>query len=455
VVTAVANRTARSVRTPWELAHVRTNDEVGELAVALNDMTTRLAAATQELTRRGEELSERVREATHNVTTLYETTRAVTSTLELEDVLALVERHVVAALGLGGVALLRQSPHHGGTDVYATGVGRRELDVSVDLHRLCGEGREPAIQDRSQVERSLPPALAGMLRGARVVCIPLRFKEQLLGVMLSSLDGEAPAPDLALAGALGSQVAVALANVGLFETVRRHETELFELTERQMQLREETLRDISRELHDGLGQSLTAITMDLAMIEKAASRDPATRALHDRVREVHGHVGAVIQEVREMSQLLRPAMLDHLGLVPSIRTLAEGVTSRSGIAIELRLSDDMPRLTSPVEVLLYRVTQEALTNIVKHARARHATIALTLESARVVLAIDDDGVGFDPERLRKAAPPRGVGLVGMRERVAYYGGRIDIRSEPGGGVHIQVSIPIAARFERSATSGGA
>ena len=156
-----------------------------------------------------------------------------------------------------------------------------------------------------------------------------------------------------------------------------------------------------------------------------------------------------------MSQLLRPSMLDHLGLVPSIRTLAEGVMSRTGIAIELRLSDDMPRLTSPVEVLLYRVTQEALTNIVKHARAGRATIALTLESARVVLAIDDDGVGFDPERLRKAAPPHGVGLVGMRERVTYYGGRIDIRSEPGGGVHIRVAIPIAARFERSATSGGA
>jgi signal transduction histidine kinase len=149
-----------------------------------------------------------------------------------------------------------------------------------------------------------------------------------------------------------------------------------------------------------------------------------------------------------MSQLLRPSMLDHLGLVPSIRTLGEGVMARTGIAIELHLADDVRRLAPPIEVLLYRVTQEALTNIVKHAHARHATIALLLESSHALLTIDDDGVGFDPERLRKAGPPRGVGLVGMRERVTYYGGRIDIRSQPGKGVRIHVVIPIAAEDER-------
>jgi signal transduction histidine kinase len=266
--------------------------------------------------------------------------------------------------------------------------------------------------------------------------------------MLSDLDADAPTPNLDLAAALGSQVAVALANVALFEAVRRHEDELFELTERQVQLREETLRDISRELHDGLGQSLTAITMDLAMIERTATRDPAGQALGDRIRDVHRHVGEVIQEVRVMSQLLRPAMLDHLGLVPSIRTLGEGVTSRTGMPIALSLSDAMPRLPAPVEVLLYRVTQEALTNIVRHAHAQHATIALQLEAAHAVLTIDDDGVGFDPERLRKAASSGGVGLVGMRERVTYYGGRIDMRSQPGGGVHIRVSIPIAPALDR-------
>jgi signal transduction histidine kinase len=454
VVTAVANRTARSPRTPWELVHVRTNDEVGELAVALNDMTTRLADATAELTRHGEQLAERVREATHNVTTLYETTRAVTSTLEIEDVLALVERHVVAALGLRGFVLLRESPHRLATDVYATGVGRRELDVQVDLDALCPHGAEPTVQSRAAMERSLPPALAGLLRGPRVLCIPLRFKERLLGAILSALDDGASIPSIPMAGALGSQIAVALANVALFETVRRHEKELSELTERQMQLREETLRDISRELHDGLGQSLTAISMDLVMLERAAARDPATRALAERIRTVHGNVGTTIQEVREMSQLLRPSMLDHLGLVPSIRTLGEGFMSRTGIALDLQLSDDMPRLASPVEVLLYRVTQEALTNIVKHSRARHVTIALALEPSQVVLAIDDDGVGLDPERLRKAAPAPGVGLVGMRERVSYYGGVIDIRSQPGKGVHIRVVIPVVAHIERPATLRG-
>jgi signal transduction histidine kinase len=217
-----------------------------------------------------------------------------------------------------------------------------------------------------------------------------------------------------------------------------------------MQLREETVRDISRELHDGLGQSLTAISMDLVMLERAASRDPPARALAERIRTVHGTVAATIQEVREMSQLLRPSMLDHLGLVPSIRTLGEGLMTRTGIAIDLQLADDIPRLASPVEVLLYRVTQEALTNIVKHAHARQVTIALSLEPSQVVLTVDDDGVGLDPERLRKAAPAPGVGLVGMRERVSYYGGVIDIRSQPGMGVHIRVVLPVAAQADRTA-----
>ena len=110
------------------------------------------------------------------------------------------------------------------------------------------------------LQRALPPELAGLLRDPRVLCIPLRFKERLLGAILSALDEGAAVPSIPMAGALGSQIAVALANVALFETVRRHEKELSELTERQMQLREETLRDISRELHDGLGQSLTAIS---------------------------------------------------------------------------------------------------------------------------------------------------------------------------------------------------
>jgi signal transduction histidine kinase len=443
IVTAVANRTARSTETPWELAPVRTNDEVGELAVALNDMTSRLGRATEELKRHSVELADRVREATRNITMLYDTSRAVTSSLELTDVLRVIDEQIIAALGLRGLVLLRYSPLHGGADAYASGLGRIETDVPIDLSSLCTDEQRPAIRDLSELRSELPRAVHGALRGPRILCLPLVFKDLLLGVILSSLDADAPPPELELAGALGSQVAIALANVSLYETVRRHEVELFELTERQVQLREETLRDISRELHDGLGQSLTAIKIDLGLIEIASARSTAEE-LRGQVHEVQGRVTEVIQEVRTLSQLLRPSMLDHLGLVPSIRSLAEGIGGRAGIEIDLRMPPSERRLPPEIEVLLYRVTQEALTNMVKHARARHAAIVLELEPARATLTISDDGVGFDVDRLRKSPSQVGVGLIGMRERVAYHQGWIDIRSQPGAGVRIRLSIPIEA-----------
>jgi len=452
IVTAVANRMARSTETPWELARVRTNDETGELAVALNDMTTRLAAATDELTRHSVELADRVREATRNITTLYDTSRAVSSTLELEDVLGMIEERILAALGLRGLVLLRYSPHHGGTDGYVTGLGRFEHLPGTDLSALCAHEQLPIIRPRSEIEAELPAEARGALRGRQVLCLPLIFKDLLIGVIVSSLEPDAPPPDFDLAAALASHVAVALANVSLFETVRRHEVELLELTERQVQLREQTLRDISRELHDGLGQLLTVIKIDLGLIERATTVGAPAAEVAGQVRAVEERVTEVINAVRELSQLLRPSMLDHLGLVPSIRTLVEGVAGRAGIEIELDLPSTDRRLPPAVEVLLYRVTQEALTNMMKHAQARHGVIALAVDRAWATLTITDDGRGFDVERLRTAPMQAGVGLVGMRERVAYHGGAIEIWSRPGEGVRIRLRIPLE---EPAAAAAGA
>src|SRR5262249_20372302 len=154
-----------------------------------------------------------------------------------------------------------------------------------------------------------------------------------------------------------------------------------------------------RDLHDGLGQALAAIKVDLASIEQTDA-GVSTAALRERVREVHTQVTELIQEVRRMSQLLRPSMLDDLGLMPSLRMLVESVAARSGIAIELRTPAEC-RLPPAIEVLLFRVTQEALTNMVKHARARRGWVELDLDRTRATLTIADDGVGFDVDRLRR------------------------------------------------------
>lgn len=442
IVTAVANRSARSPDTAWELAPVRTNDEVGELAVALNLMTSRLGEARDALARANVQLEDRVREATRNVQMLYDATRAITSTLELGDVLRLVEERILAALELRDLVLLRNSPVDGSIDAYATAGGRLEVGPELDVSTLS---ERLAVRPLAEIADRLPPTVCAALTGPDILCLPLPFQGLPLGLILGSVLPGRPL-DMAFASAIASQTAVALANAGLFETVRRHELELRELSERQVQLREETLRDVSRELHDGLGQALAAIKVDVASIEQSSTDDP-TR-LRERLRAVRVQVTELMQEVRRMSQLLRPSMLDDLGLMPSLRMLVESVGARSGIQLTLRTPTDDSRMPPPIEVLLFRVTQEALTNMVKHANARTGQVELALNATQVKLTISDDGVGFDPEQRRRSPRTSGVGLLGMRERVAYHHGWIDIRSRPKEGVRITLSIPIDGTARR-------
>ena len=220
----------------------------------------------------------------------------------------------------------------------------------------------------------------------------------------------------------------------------------------RVQLQEDSLRSLSRELHDGVGQVLTAIKMDLGMIERTTESPP--HELQARVREVREQVTELLQEVRTMSQLLRPSMLDDFGLVPTLQWLAEKFAARTRIVVDLRTPPSETRLPPAIEVLLYRVTQEALTNIVKHARAKHVEVVLEVRDGEASLVIADDGVGFDVERFRRTPEARGVGLLGMRERVAYYRGHIEFRSRPQAGMRITLTIPIEDPSRSDRGDGG-
>ena len=447
ILTDMASTIARAPGRPWENVPVRTNDEVGELATAFNQMTARLEEARGDLERHSADLERRVAEATRNIATLYDVTRTTTSTLEIADVLKLVAEKTLVTLDLPRLVLLWHPPDVGDVvDAYVTsaaGVGKRlDVEEAIDLARLCPPSRKPALMALAAFGAALPAAIADTIATRDVLCLPLVFKDQLLGLILAGRDDGTAPLDLELAAALASQAAAALANAGLFETARRHEAELRRLSQMRMQLQEESLRTLSRELHDGVGQVLTAIKMDLGLIEHAADVDAATAQA--RVHEVREQVTELIQEIRTMSQLLRPSMLDDFGLVPTLQWLVEKFTARTRIAVDLRTPPTETRLPAAIEVLLYRVTQEALTNVTKHAQARHVEVELAVRDGEAVLTIADDGVGFDVERFRRTPALGGVGLLGMRERVTYYQGRIDIRSQPPAGVRITLVIPIDA-----------
>lgn len=261
----------------------------------------------------------------------------------------------------------------------------------------------------------------------------------LLGMsQVSHTPPETPFGMAATMLAIGSVIAIAGA-----EVLTRHrtilvgrETELAQLSGRLMSLQEEERRRLSRELHDELGGSLTALTSYLWLAE---------RKLPEGESEVRGHVvearrlaAHTLAHMRELSTLLRPSVLDDLGLVPSLDAHLEAFGKRHEIATRLDAEDLPDRLPVEVETALFRITQEALTNVARHAAANQVHVVLACERQGVRLEVADDGVGLPRAN---GAPPQGVGLIGIRERALALGGTLEITSERGTRLIVRVPLP--------------
>ena len=220
------------------------------------------------------------------------------------------------------------------------------------------------------------------------------------------------------------------------QLIRRLEfqtAELGRVSWHMLEDQEATARRFSHELHDELGQSLTAIKTNLSAL--TASGD----GTHDgsRLADCLHLVNEAIGNVRQMSQLLRPTILDDFGLEAGLRWLAEGFSTRTGIEVAVD-SSYSGRLPDETETHLFRIAQEALTNIARHAEAQHVKISLTSRSAEIRLAIQDDGRGLSVT----PTAGRGLGLIGMRARARSGGGDVEVKSRPGGGVLIEVRVPL-------------
>jgi two-component system, NarL family, sensor kinase len=204
---------------------------------------------------------------------------------------------------------------------------------------------------------------------------------------------------------------------------------------------------ISRELHDGVGQSLTALKMQLQLLELTAVQEQS--ALSPRLAELREMADRTLQEVRQISHLLRPQMLDELGLLPTLRWLARTFQQRTGVQVEL-VSEGIDERTDPdLENLVFRLIQEALTNVAKHARAPLVRIDLRRAGERLFLRVEDSGAGFDAALfLRSTDEERGFGLRGMRDRVHLFAGRFAVKSQPGAGTTLEIEIPLEREQER-------
>jgi len=220
----------------------------------------------------------------------------------------------------------------------------------------------------------------------------------------------------------------------LLREMEWQESELGRVSWHMVEDQESTARRFSHELHDELGQSLTAVKANLAALRGTDETmgSPDRSRLDDCLRLVDESIG----NVRQMSQLLRPTILDDFGLEAALRWFCEGFTHRTGIATQFQ-SGISGRLPEETETHLFRLAQEALTNVARHSGARHATVALDSQGGEVRLTIRDDGRGLPAA----GAGPRGMGMIGMRARARSVGGDLNVRSKPGQGVEIEVRVP--------------
>ena len=205
---------------------------------------------------------------------------------------------------------------------------------------------------------------------------------------------------------------------------------------------EEERRRVAREIHDGPAQSLANLVFRLEVCEKllAAERLPELRG---ELAELKGLIKGSLQEVRKIIFDLRPMALDDLGLVPALRRYLEGLEEREGLVVNLAVFGQEVRLASAVEVGLFRIIQEALHNVSKHARAASARVTLTYGQEQLLLSVRDDGRGFDLREVERGGRSGGhFGLISMRERAELLGGRFEVKSAPGQGTRITVAVPI-------------
>jgi two-component system NarL family sensor kinase len=208
-----------------------------------------------------------------------------------------------------------------------------------------------------------------------------------------------------------------------------------------LRLQEAERGRVSRELHDGVGQSLTALKLQLAILEAQARErgDPGARRLQELVEVAD----VALQEVRQLSHLLRPQMLDELGLLPTLRWLVRTVRARTGLDVHLDHEGLEERLDPELETLAFRVVQEALNNAAKHAPRARVGVTVTADARRARIVVHDDGPGFDAETRLASAEEGGFGLRGMRERVQLFGGRFEVQSGPGRGTTLEAVVPLA------------
>lgn len=363
---------------------------------------------------------------------LNEIGNALASEVELGPLLDLVARRM-QELVEGRIVLIALPDGEGGLAVAAAAggedlVGMRLEAGSTKMGRILERGsseRVDAVVDDPEVDQRL----ARELGITSAIYLPLAVRGKPLGVVAvhdrRGGDAHFDEDDVRLAETLVARAAIA---VDLSERVSR------DALRRVVDAQELERARLARELHDETGQALTSILLGLKHLDDVIETDDAREA----TTALRALVVTTLQDVRRLAVELRPSALDDFGLVPAIERLAGTLAEQSELVVDLEARLGEQRLPAEAETALYRIVQEALTNVVKHASARRVSITLVRKEGFAVVVVEDDGQGFEPGKTRTGS----LGFVGMRERVELVGGRLTVESAPGAGTTIAAEVPV-------------
>ncbi len=310
---------------------------------------------------------------------------------------------------------------------------------------LCGlavQLGEPIISEDCHADPRHTRSWSDMPRH-RDVCLPLRVRGHILGAMDVRLPETKEIGEnvIGLLSSVADQVSIAIENARLFEEVMRQSERLRILSGRLVEAEDAERQRLARELHDQVGESLTALGINLNILRTQVpwgEKNEPPRYLDDSLDLVE----RMTERIRGVMSDLRPPMLDDYGLVATLRWHGEQFSRRVGIPVAVHGNEPHPRLPAKVENALFRIAAEALTNVAKHAQAAHVTVTVESNERNLRLVVVDDGVGFDTKRTLQPDQPRGWGLLTMCERAEIVGGKCRIESRgPNGGTRVIAEVP--------------
>jgi PAS domain S-box-containing protein len=416
--------------------------QVAQIAVFALDITER---------RRAEEA---LRKHTEQLRILHEIDTGILAAQSPEEVTQAVLAHVrqlVPYLGAGMVLFDHEA--RGATVLFvdATGEFTTRAGARFALDTIEGTGAALEALRRGEVHvteeisilaQALPELQDLQVEGLRAALIvPLIAQEELIGLFgLGSEKRDVFGTDqVKVVQELANSLAIAIRQAQLLESVRHQGQQLRAMTARLAEVEEVERQRLARDLHDMVGQNLNALGIDLNLV-RAHLPEEIPELVRSRLDDSLALVQETTASIRRVMDDLRPPMLDDFGLVATLHWYGARFASRTGVAVTVRGEEPVPRLSATVENALFRVVQEGLTNVAKHARASQVTVTVAADDGAVRLVVADDGVGFEPAQVTAPNRQEGWGLISMAERAEAVGGRFRLESQPQRGTRIIVEV---------------